>query len=175
MSTRFVMISRWRLAVPRERVWHLLTETRDWPRWWPNVAAVRRWRQGSAEGLGTVDEFHWRSGLGYRFRILVETVRLREGRELEAAARGDLRGTGLWLLEPADEASVRVTYRWEVELNKRWMRRLAPLLRPVFAWRHFAVMANGARGMARELNCALSEIEDCLVATSSGPASARLP
>lgn len=40
------------------------------------------------------------------------------------------------------------------------MRRLAPLLRPVFAWRHFAVMASGAQGMARQLGCQLSGIEE---------------
>lgn len=87
-------------------------------------------------------------------------MRIKKLAEIEVSAQGDLRGSGLWLLESVAPDAVRVTYRWDVELEKPWMRLAAPLLRPVFAWRHFVVMARGARGMARHLHCMLSELEE---------------
>jgi uncharacterized protein YndB with AHSA1/START domain len=167
MPLRFVLISRWQLNVPAQRLWDLITDYETWPRWWPNVVAVRQRKPGDADGLGAVNEFDWRSGLGYGFTLSVETVRVKKLVELEGSAQGDLRGTGLWVLEPIDSESVRVTYRWDVELQKPWMRLFAPLLHPVFAWRHFAVMARGAHGMARHLGCAVSELEERSFVTSA--------
>jgi hypothetical protein len=61
---------------------------------------------------------------------------------------------------------VDVTYRFECELNKRWMRALAPLLRSLFAWSHFAAMRAGARGMAAYLKCSTSPLTNW----TAGPA-----
>ena len=40
------------------------------------------------------------------------------------------------------------------------MRLAAPLLRPVFAWNHFAVMRAGANAMARTIGCRLLRYQD---------------
>ena len=42
-------------------------------------------------------------------------------------------------------------YDWIVELTKPWMRSLAPILRPVFAWNHNKVMEWGRDGITRKL------------------------
>jgi len=160
VSPRFVMISRWRLQTTRERLWELLINPVNWPDWWPHLASVSHLANGDRDGIGSQHAFLWRSGLGYLLRIVMTTRRVERLRELEAAASGDLRGIGLWLIEEASADAVSLTYRWDVELSKPWMRLWVPLLRPIFAWRHFAVMACGARGMARQLGCRLSEIEE---------------
>jgi hypothetical protein len=154
------MISRWRLEATRERVWDLLTNPAGWPDWWPYLAAVRQIASGDSDGMGARHAFRWRSGLGYELHIVMSTRRVERWRELEGAASGDLCGIGLWVIEDDAPGAIRVTYRWDVELNKPWMRLLAPALRPVFAWRHFVVMTAGARGLARRLGCRLSDIEE---------------
>jgi hypothetical protein len=75
-------------------------------------------------------------------------------------ADGDLSGQGLWVLEPHSNAGVLITYRWDVHLNRRWMRLTAPLLRPVFAWNHFAIMRAGANAMAGSIGCRLLRYRD---------------
>mgnify|MGYP000879274227 FL=1 len=160
MSPRFVMISRWRLETTAERVWELLVNPTEWPAWWPQVARVERLANGDSDGVGSRHSFVWRSGLGYGLRIVITNTRVERCRELEGTASGDLHGLGLWLIDESSASEVRITYRWDVELSKTWMRLLAPLLQRVFARRHCAVMAKGAHGMARRLRCRLSEIED---------------
>lgn len=159
-SLSMVLISRWRLQTSRDRLWNLLTDPIGWPRWWPHLAAVDRLASGDAAGVGSSHAFCWRSGLGYRIRVVMTTTRTAPQRELEGSASGDLYGVGLWIIEDDAPGAVRLTYRWDVELGKPWMRRFAPLLRPVFARRHFAVMTSGAYGMARELRCRVSEMEE---------------
>ncbi len=159
MNSRCVLISRWGLAAPREQVWDVLVHPEHWPRWWPRLESVRRTVPGDRAGLGAVSEFRWRSGLGYRVEFAVSTVRVQEPCEIEGAVSGGLRGCGLWLLEEAGRGS-RLTYRWDVELQRPWMRRLAPLLWPLFAARHFRVMREGACAMARLLDCEAGRVEE---------------
>jgi hypothetical protein len=96
---------------------------------------------------------------GIRLRMVTavaERPRLLEDRligDIRGDFRGDLHGTGAWILEPTPQGGVDVTYRWEVELHRRWMRNAVAVLRPVFEWNHFVVMRAGARGMAQALGC----------------------
>lgn len=169
MSPRLVLVSRWRLETTRERLWELLSHPQDWPGWWPHLASVEPLGAGDAEGIGARRGFRWRSGLGYGVSVVMTTTRVERLREIEAAAGGDLRGIGLWVIEQDGPGAVRLTYRWDVELAKPWMRLCAPLLRPVFAWRHFTVMRTGARGMAQHLGCRLGKIEEWSTITSLAP------
>lgn len=169
---RLVLVSRWRLETTAERVWELLSHPEDWPAWWPQLASVERLAPGNAAGIDAQHRFRWRSGLGYGFAIVITTTRAERPRELEGAADGDLRGIGLWVVEQDGPGAVRLTYRWDVELAKPWMRLTAPLLRPLFAWRHFAVMRAGARGMARRLACRPGEVEEWSTIASAAPHAA---
>ena len=160
MSTRLILVSRWRLETTPERIWQLLSRPQKWPDWWTHLASVEPLVAGDAEGIGASHRFHWCSGLGYGISLVITTTRSLHLREIEGVAGGDLRGIGLWVIEEDEPGAVRLTYRWDVELAKPWMRFFAPLLRPVFAWRHFTVMSCGARGMAQRLGCRLGEIEE---------------
>lgn len=73
---RFVMVSRWRLEMMRERLWELLvTDPVDWPAWWPHLASVSSLASGDQDGIGSRHAFLWRSGLGYLLRIVMTTRR----------------------------------------------------------------------------------------------------
>jgi hypothetical protein len=56
-------------------------------------------------------------------------------------------------------ADAVAAYVWRVELARGWMRRLAPVLTPLFRWNHDGVMRAGGAGLARLLEregaCAL--------------------
>lgn len=160
--TRFVLISRWRLHCAPSLAWDLLTHLEGWPQWWPHVRHVRMLRRAAPGETGTHTELTWRTPLGYAIRIdalNTRTERFPDGHgEIEGISRGDLQGHGLWLIEPVGEHAVDLTYRYQVELTRPWMRRLAPCLSAVFAWSHFTVMRAGAQGMARQLGCKVSEL-----------------
>ena len=110
MKSRFVLVSRWLMPAPRERVWELLVHPERWPHWWPRLESARRTVPGAADGLGAVTEFRWNSGLGYRIEFAVATVRVQEPIELEGEVRGEEHATaavGLdqWQAEIADPAA----------------------------------------------------------------------
>ena len=149
-TTDFVLVSHWRIAAPRERVWEALKHPTEWPGWWPYVRAVDELDAGDADGLGARYRFHWTSRLPYAIRLLTTIVGIRRPERIVARAEGDLSGTGTWLLDERDGAT-EVEYTWSVDLDRAWMRTFLPILRPAFAWNHNAVMAAGEIGLSRHL------------------------
>jgi hypothetical protein len=69
---------------------------------------------------------------------------------IEGRAEGELSGVGRWTVD-GDRVMTRVRYDWRVEVTQPWMRFVAPLARPVFAWNHGVVMGWGGEGLARRL------------------------
>jgi hypothetical protein len=98
--------------------------------------------------LGAVRRLHWSTRLPYRLALQVECTEARAPHVLSARSTGDLSGEGRWELVPVP-GGTRVRYTWRVELGKPWMRRLAPLLEPLFRWNHDAVMRAGYAGLER--------------------------
>jgi uncharacterized protein YndB with AHSA1/START domain len=151
---QFDLVSHWRIAAPLESVWAALSRPEDWPQWWPFVRAVHTLRPGDADGLGSVRRIDWATRLPYDLVIEVEAVEVLRHERLRARSRGQLRGEGLWLLH--HEGGVTdVTYVWRVQLERPWMRWLAPGLAPLFRWNHAAVMRAGGIGLARHLGAAM--------------------
>jgi len=155
MNPHFVLTSRWRMNTDAAPVWALLTDVETWPRWWRCVRHVRVLARAPGSPIGDVAQIHWSSALFYGIHLHMVTAVADRPRLLEVHASGDLSGAGAWILEPTSDGGVDVTYRWEVELHRGWMRRGVAVLRPVFEWNHFVVMRSGARGMARALGCRL--------------------
>lgn len=176
---RFVLTSRWHLDCPIEAAWQRIGAIHRWPAWWPNVRAVHSSQPPCADKydtprVGSSAYVNWKTILGYGLQLRVTTTRVAAPYELEGTAEGDLSGCGLWLLDPLGFGVV-VTYRWDVHLNRRWMRATAPLLRPVFAWNHFAVMQAGARAMARDIGCRLLAYRDYRACADGTPGEMRDP
>ena len=169
LQDRFVLISRWRLDCGIDVAWQHVSDVRDWPNWWPCVRAVRVDEDAQhpaaaytprAGNRATID---WKTPLGYGLRLHVTTTRVLAPFELEGVACGDLEGHGLWVLQPRHAErteGLQITYRWDVHLTRRWMRWTSPLLRPLFARNHAAVMRNGAGAMARSIGSRLLHCED---------------
>lgn len=150
-------LTTWCLEAPREPVWDAIYASERWPEWWPGVIAAKRLVEGDATGVGQVGSYTWRSRLPYDLDFEMRTTRVERPHLLEGEAVGELTGTGRWRLfeEDGDIPVTAVVYEWNVATTRRWMNLIAPLARPVFAWNHDWVMRNGAKGLARRLDCRL--------------------
>jgi len=149
-ADHFQLLTHWHLDAPRGRVWAVLRRPERWPRWWRYVASVQERAPGDSAGIGARHGVHWTSKLPYSLTLETEVVELQTPTRIRVRAHGDLEGEGLWELRD-EGAGTAVDYTWRVTLDKPWMRRLAPLMRPVFEWNHHAVMAAGEQGLAAYL------------------------
>ena len=151
-SSRYAFVTRWAIPASQEGVWQELNAPDEWPVWWRGVARVELLRPGDdALGHGAVRRYTWRSRLPYRLTFVMETTRVEPYTCIEGRATGELEGCGRW--ELAQEAGMtHVRYDWQVVANKRWMRWLAPLARPLFAWNHDVVMDCGRVGLLRRVH-----------------------
>lgn len=149
-ASDFVLVSDWRIPAAIERVWDVLNDPTGWPRWWPYVASVEKLAAGDAAGIGARYRFHWTSRLPYHIDIETHVVEIDRLKRIRAEASGELKGEGIWRLQPIADGTA-VEYTWRVSVDKAWMRALAPVLRPAFAWNHNGVMAAGEAGLKKYL------------------------
>jgi hypothetical protein len=147
---QFELVTQWRLEAPTAAVWERIEDVAAWPRWWPSVRRVETLAPGDADGIGAIRRLSWQTALPYDLTFDVEVVRVDPHRLIEGRAFGELEGTGAWTFAEA-EGVTTATYDWRVDVGKPWMRRFAPLLRPVFAWNHGVVMRRGEAGLTRLL------------------------
>jgi uncharacterized protein YndB with AHSA1/START domain len=146
----FDLVSHWRFDAPVERVWACIVQSEHWPRWWPGVVGVRRLQPGDDSGVGRVQEFTFRTGLGYRLQLALEVTEIVRLQRLRARAGGTLAGEGIWLLHqalPEAGGHTDVTFVWRVTLPPGILRWTAPLLAPLFRWNHKRVMRAGRIGL----------------------------
>jgi len=148
--TEFHLITDWTFDAPVEPVWQALMAPEEWPSWWRAVEKVERLADGDDNGVGALRRITWRTALPYTLSFSMRVTRVEPMTLIEGRAEGELAGLGRWTLRP-EGARTHVRYDWMVEVTKPWMRALAPLLRPVFAWNHGKVMGWGYEGLKRKL------------------------
>ena len=149
-SVDFDLVTTWSLAAPLTQVWAALTAPEEWPSWWPSVVRVERLAEGDADGTGAVRRMTWRTALPYTLTFDMKSTRVEPMTVIEGRALGELDGVGRWTLS-RDDGATRVRYDWRVRVTRPWMRAIAPLARPVFAWNHGVVMERGYLGLVRKL------------------------
>jgi uncharacterized protein YndB with AHSA1/START domain len=149
-DSHYRFVSHWTIDAPSEAVWDELHALREWPKWWHGVLAVNPLEPGDADGLGARHRLVMKSVLPYRLVFTVRTTRLVRPTTIEAHAEGELTGVGLWTLTPSG-AGTAARYDWNVEASKPWMRALAPVARPIFAWNHDVIMKWGYEGLVQRL------------------------
>jgi hypothetical protein len=116
--------------------------------------AVRKLRSGDGTGVGLLQEITFRTGLGYRLHLQLEVTEVLTEERLRAKAGGTLAGEGIWLMkQAAPEAGghTDVTFVWRVTLPPGLLRRLAPVMAPLFRWNHKRVMRAGRIGLMQYL------------------------
>ena len=148
---QFDLTSEWRVRATIDEVSDILSQAERLPDWWGAVyLSVDILSPGGADGIGRRIDVHARGRLPYTIRWQGEVIAADPPHGWVLKATGDLVGQGAWTLwQDGDTAVAR--YRWQVDVAKPWMRALAPLLRPLFAWNHAWAMAKGEEGLRREL------------------------
>jgi len=147
---QFNLVTEWRFSATVDRVWAELMRPDDWPQWWKAVKRVQTLAEGDADGVGAVRRLTWGSALPYELTFDMRSTRIEPMTVIEGRASGELDGTGRWTIRP-DGQGTHVRYDWQIEVTKPWMRALAPVLRPAFAWNHNVVMGWGYDGLSRRL------------------------
>jgi carbon monoxide dehydrogenase subunit G len=142
--------SEWELEAPIDRVFELLTHPEDFQRWWPSVTDSRRIEEGDDDGVGAVAAYTLQSPVFYSMDFQAKALEVDRPRRIHTLVRGDLIGTGTYLLEQ-QQSRTKVVFLWYVATTRRWMNLVAPVARPLFVWAHHHVMREGATAMAAQL------------------------
>lgn len=150
-ASDYIFVTNWIIPASLDRVWAELITPETWPKWWYGVKRVALVTPGDAAGVGAVREMTWRSVLPYRLTFQMRTTTIEPKRTIAAVSSGELAGEGVWTLEPNGPEETRVRYDWRVTANKPWMRAVAPIARPIFAWNHDVIMQWGRSGLITRL------------------------
>lgn len=149
MDARYHFVSTYRLTGDPMRVWLVLRDVEGWALWWRGLERVELVAApaGPAE-VGAVHRFTVRAPIGYRFVYETTVTAIEPERLVDASSTGELVGRGRLALESSTGDDVTIWFAWLVETPKRWMRVLAPIARPVFAWNHHRLMDAFGSGFA---------------------------
>jgi hypothetical protein len=135
--------STWRVPVSPERAYAALRDAESYPKWWPEVRRVRRLDPLRVAVL-------IRPAVPYELRVVLKDRRCDEASVIESEITGDVAGWLRWTVRPEGEGSV-IGFEEAVVVQRRSMRVLAPVARPVFRLNHRLMMARGERGLRDHL------------------------
>ena len=137
-------VDEWDVAAPPEAVFEAIADSRSYPRWWRPV-----YLDVEADGpaaLGTAARHHFKGRLPYHLHTRSVIVDIDPPRRVVADVDGDLRGRGTWTLAPVPHGT-HVRFDWEVHADRRLLRVLTPVLRPMFRWNHNWAIARAMEGL----------------------------
>jgi hypothetical protein len=134
----FLFDRTWAFEVPVERLWDAVSDTSQFPQWWP-------WLE--ADGLGpleqgTVAQFRVDPPLPYKLQLAVAVQRVEPGCLVEAMVSGDLSGPARLEVAGHGEGST-ARLAWSLEVQRRLLAVGERLARPVMVWGHDAVVSAG--------------------------------
>jgi uncharacterized protein YndB with AHSA1/START domain/mannose-6-phosphate isomerase-like protein (cupin superfamily) len=140
----YVFVDEWDVAAPPESVFAAIADARTYPEWWrPVYLDVDA--DGPAE-LGKESRQHFKGRLPYHLHTRSRVVALDPPRTVTAEVDGDLRGRGTWTLTPT-ATGTHVRFDWQVHADRRLLKALTPVLRPVFRWNHNWAIARAMEGL----------------------------
>jgi uncharacterized protein YndB with AHSA1/START domain len=145
VGREYLFIDEWEVDAPPEAVFDALADARSYPDWWVPVYLSTE-TDGPPE-LGRVSRQLFKGRLPYKLRTESKIVAYEPPRLLEADVTGDLRGHGKWTLTPREAGGTHVRFDWQVLADRPLLRRLTPVLRPVFRWNHNWAIARAMEGL----------------------------
>jgi uncharacterized protein YndB with AHSA1/START domain/quercetin dioxygenase-like cupin family protein len=143
-DNEYLFVDEWDVAAPVQAVFEALADARTYPRWWTPV-----YLDVDADGppaLGKVSRQHFKGRLPYHLHTESTVTRLEPPHVVEGEVTGDLRGRGTWTLTPT-ATGTHVRFDWRVFADRKLLRLLTPVLRPVFRWNHNWAIARAMEGL----------------------------
>jgi uncharacterized protein YndB with AHSA1/START domain len=140
MGRAYRFRTTWLLPAPAPAVFGAVTDLAEYPSWWPDVHAVSRVDDDTAELV-------CRAALPYRLVLRMRrAVQDEPSGRLRVMLSGDLEGFLAGQLTGSDEHS-RLVITQEVVVRKPLLRSLDLVARPVFRANHAWMMRRGLRGL----------------------------
>lgn len=150
-ANEYAFLTEWHVNAPRELVYDILKEGKDYPRWWPDVYLGADFEpSGRADHVGDKVHFLTKGWLPYRLRWTAEVVQHSQPHTIEINATGDFVGSGKWSLSPEGNETF-VSFDWRLRADKPLLKWLSPIFKPVFRWNHHWAMARGYESLCREI------------------------
>lgn len=144
LTRPYVFVDQWDVAAPPQAVFDAIADARSYPKWWRPV-----YLDVTADGpprLGSASRQHFKGRLPYHLHTRTVISEFNPPRTVSADVDGDLRGRGTWTLTPS-EAGTHVRFDWRVHADRRLLRLLTPVLRPLFRWNHNWAIKAAMRGL----------------------------
>jgi mannose-6-phosphate isomerase-like protein (cupin superfamily)/uncharacterized protein YndB with AHSA1/START domain len=143
-SSEYLFVDEWDVAAPPEAVFDALADGSTYASWWrPVYIGVE---VDGPPALGRESSQHFKGRLPYHLHTTSTIVRFDRPGVLAADVDGDLRGHGVWTLTPIPSGT-HVRFDWRVHADRRLLRVLTPLLRPLFRWNHNWAIARAMDGL----------------------------
>ena len=143
-ASEYLFVDEWDVAAPPEAVFGALADGRTYPEWWrPVYLGIEA---DGPPAVGAESRQHFKGRLPYHLRTRSVITRCEAPRVLEVEVDGDLRGHGTWTLAPA-LGGTHVRFDWRVHADRRLLRVLTPVLRPLFRWNHNWAIARAMDGL----------------------------
>ena len=140
IDTEYVFVDEWDVAADPETVYDILADGHTYPEWWkPVYLGVKR------EGEYTLQ--HFKGRLPYHLHTRTRTVEAIRPHRVHGETEGDLRGTGIWTLEPTGNGGTHVRFDWRVHADRKLLKVLTPILRPALRWNHDWAIARAQEGL----------------------------
>ena len=151
MKNEYHFKTVWRIPGSASEIAHVIADGTDIKRWWPSVylKAVEL-EEGDPSGVGKVVQLHTKGWLPYTLLWKFKVIEVEYERRIVVEASGDFVGKGVWTFEQDGETAI-VSYDWRILAEKPLLRRLSPVLRPLFAANHLWAMRVGERSLLLEL------------------------
>jgi hypothetical protein len=149
-ANEYEFLTEWHVLAPQELIYDILSDAREYPRWWPDVYLKAEFEpSGRADGIGDRVTLLTKGWLPYRLHWTAETVYRDKPHTIEIKATGDFVGRGVWLLE-SDGDHTRIRFDWRLRADKPLIRWFSPVLKPIFKWNHGWAMARGYERLCHE-------------------------
>jgi uncharacterized protein YndB with AHSA1/START domain len=142
----------WSIPFPIEKVWEVLSQPKDYPRWWRGVYLSAEPLDGGVEAeyakrVAVVA----RGWLPYKLRFTIQTLTLEKPKLIEFKATGDfVTDVSRWVLK-SEGNGTSVTLEWNPRVEKPVVKALSPILKPLFRWNHNWTMKRGQRQITEYL------------------------
>lgn len=146
----YVFVTLWRVAGNVDRVYRVLVDIENYPRWWPEVYLQVEPLTPLKKTIGDRVRLLTRGKLPYKIRWQSEIVQANPPHGFMIRATGDFDGRGIWSLKQQG-SDVVLTFDWRLRVQKRLIRSLSWLFKPLFRWNHRWAMARGRGGLSREM------------------------
>jgi hypothetical protein len=139
VAFEYVFVDEWDVAAPPELIYDVMVDARTYPDWWKPVYE-------SVVGDERVTSHRFKGRLPYTLTMRSEVVREARPRRFEVRVDGDLRGAGVWTFTPRN-GGTHVRWDWIVFADRPLLRRLTPVLRPLFRWNHNWAVKRAMEGL----------------------------